>query len=58
MLTRLLNANSIEELRAAGKALDRILLWDFDMILLKTVEGPSVVYWDKFGRPSWGRFRY
>ena len=31
----------------------RILLWNFDMIPLMQVEGPHVVYWDKFGRPPY-----
>ena len=51
MILRVLNARSRDELSAAQKALDRVLLWNFDMIPLMQVEGPHVVYWDKFGRP-------
>ena len=42
-----------KELAAAQKALDRILLWNFDTIPLMQVEGPHVIYWDKFGRPPY-----
>lgn len=51
MIARVLNAKSRAELLAAQRALDRILLWHFLMIPLIPVEGPSVLYWDKFGRP-------
>ena len=51
MILRVLNARSRDELSAAQRALDRVLLWNFDMIPLMQVEGPHVVYWDKFGRP-------
>ena len=51
MLMRVLNARSQDELIAAGKALDRVLLWNFGMIPLRAVEGPSVIYRDKCGRP-------
>ena len=51
MLLKLLDARTREELIASGRALDRVLLWNFGMIPLRAVEGPSVIYWDKFGRP-------
>lgn len=51
MIMRTLNAGSREELTAAMKALDRVLLWNFDMIPLISVEGARILYWDKFGRP-------
>ena len=51
MILRVLNARSREELTAAQRALDRILLWNFLTIPLIAVEGPKVVYWNKFGRP-------
>ncbi|MDE0420093.1 MAG: extracellular solute-binding protein [Gammaproteobacteria bacterium] len=51
LIMRVLNARSREELTAAQRALDRILLWNFLTIPLIAVEGPNVVYWDKFGRP-------
>ncbi len=53
MIMRVLNARSRDELSAAQKALDRVLLWNFDIIPLLQVEGPHVVYWDKFGRPPY-----
>ena len=51
MIMRVLNARSRDELTAAQRALDRILLWNFLTIPLIAVEGPHVVYWNKFGRP-------
>ena len=51
LVMRVLNARSLPELTAAQRALDRVLLWNFYMIPLIGVEGPRVVYWDKFGRP-------
>ena len=51
MILRVLDARSREELLAAQRALDRILLWNFLTIPLIAVEGPRVIYWDKFGRP-------
>ena len=53
MVIRVLNARSREELTAAQRALDRILLWNFYLIPLISIEGPRVVYWDKFGRPPY-----
>ena len=51
LVMRVLNARNLEELTAAQRALDRVLLWNFYMIPIVGVEGPRVVYWDKFGRP-------
>ena len=51
MVMRVLNARSREELTAAQRALDRILLWNFYQIPIIAIEGPRVLYWDKFGRP-------
>ena len=51
MVMRVLNARSREELTASQRALDRILLWNFYLIPLISIEGPRVLYWDKFGRP-------
>ena len=51
MILKVLNARTREELTAAQRALDRILLWNFLTIPLIAVEGPKVIYWNKFGRP-------
>ena len=51
LIMRVLNARSRAALTAAQRALDRVLLWNFLTIPLVAVEGPSVVYWSKFGRP-------
>ena len=51
MVMQVLNARTKEALTAAQRALDRILLWNFYLIPLISIEGPRVLYWDKFGRP-------
>ncbi len=51
LIMRVLNARSGDQLLTAQRALDRVLLWNFLMIPLIAVEGPRVIYWDKFGRP-------
>ena len=51
LIMHVLNARSREVLTAAQRALDRVLLWNFLTIPLVAVEGPRVIYWDKFGRP-------
>lgn len=53
MVMRVLNARSREALTTAQRALDRILLWNFYLIPLISIEGPRVLYWDKFGRPPY-----
>ena len=52
LLMRVLNARTREELTPAQRALDRVLLWNFLTIPLVAVEGPHMVYWNKFGRPE------
>ncbi len=44
MILRVLDARSREELAAAQKVFDRVLLWNFDMIPLMQVEAPHVVH--------------
>ncbi|MEE8398205.1 MAG: extracellular solute-binding protein [Desulfobacterales bacterium] len=45
-------ADSMEKLSAAGRALDRILLWNFYIIPGGYPAGFRTVYWDRFGYPS------
>ena len=52
MLEKTLGARSMDELIAAARALDRVLLWNYYYIPLVGISGPLVVYWDKFGRPE------
>ena len=52
MLEETLGARSMDELIAAARALDRVLLWNYYYIPLVGISGPRVVYWDKFGRPD------
>ena len=52
LLENVLAAGSLDELKTAARALDRVLLWNFYYIPLVAISGPRVVYWDKFGRPE------
>ncbi len=52
LLSRITSANSEEELLPAGRALDRVLLWENYMIPNWYLGAYRVAYWDKFGRPK------
>ncbi|SHI56516.1 microcin C transport system substrate-binding protein [Roseomonas rosea] len=47
----IVNAQSIEELTAACRALDRVLLWGFHAIPQWHGRTFRLAWWDKFGRP-------
>ena len=53
MIEHVMAARSADELYAATRALDRILLWNFYRIPLFGDPGYRLVYWDKFGRPDY-----
>ncbi len=52
LLARILSADSLEELLPAGRALDRVLLWEHYMIPHWSLAAFRVAYYDKFGRPG------
>jgi microcin C transport system substrate-binding protein len=52
MIATVLTAREKRQLLAAGRALDRTLLWGFYAIPLGYPPGTRMVYWDKFGRPE------
>lgn len=52
MLSRLVNAKDLGDMTAAGRALDRILLWEHYMIPHWRSNSFRVAYWDKFGMPK------
>lgn len=45
-------ADSVEKLAAAGRALDRVLLWNFYVIPGGYPAGRRTVFWDRFGYPA------
>ena len=45
-------AETIDDMMAAVKALDRVVLWGFYHIPINATELERVLYWDKFGRPA------
>ncbi len=50
-------AETLEEMRAACRALDRVLLWQHYLIPLYAYDSRRTVYWDKFGLPPEPRYR-
>lgn len=52
LLQKVLGAASMEELKTATHALDRVLLWNYYYIPIIGLSGARAVYWDKFGRPE------
>jgi len=51
LVEKIIFAKSEEEMNAAGRALDRILLWSFYVIPGGYPKGRKFVYWDRFGFP-------
>ena len=54
-------AGTIDEVRVACRALDRVLLWGYYHIPLHIPEQERFLYWDKFKRPARGdvaRYEY
>jgi microcin C transport system substrate-binding protein len=51
-LNALINAKTLEDLKVAGRALDRVLLWEHYVIPHWHSGGWRVAYWDKFGQPK------
>ena len=52
LLDEVLGARSSEQLIAAGRALDRTLLWGYYLIPIIGRPEPRAVHWDKFGQPA------
>ncbi|MCE2927595.1 MAG: extracellular solute-binding protein [Rickettsiales bacterium] len=51
-LAALTSAQTLEDLTAAGRALDRVLLWEYIAIPHWHSPGFRVAYWNKFGLPK------
>ena len=45
-------AETMQDVIATCRALDRVLLWEYFQLPLDAVAPPRTVYWDKFGRPD------
>lgn len=52
IINRIVGAKDREELVAATRALDRVLLWNFYMVPQWYLPADRIAYWDKFGRPE------
>jgi microcin C transport system substrate-binding protein len=52
LLGALVNAKDYDDYRAAGRALDRVLLWEHYVIPNWNSGSYRVAYWDKFGLPK------
>ena len=52
LIEKIISANTREELIAATRALDRILMWGFYVIPQWHTNKTRIIYWDKFGMPD------
>ena len=50
-------AVTLEELIAASRALDRVLMWNYHLIPLYAYDARRTIHWDKFGRPPHPKYR-
>ena len=50
-------AETLEELVAASRALDRVMMWGYYLIPLYAYDARRTVYWDKFGIPPQPLYR-
>lgn len=54
LVQQVIDARTEEEMQVAGRALDRVLLWNFYLIPDGHPLGRHIVYWDRFGHPPLG----
>ena len=54
LVEEIAQATTEAEMNAAGRALDRVLLWNFYVIPEGHPVGRHLVYWDRFGHPPIG----
>jgi len=50
-------AQSLDELVAASRALDRVMMWGYYLIPLYAYDARRTVHWEKFGRPPHPQYR-
>jgi microcin C transport system substrate-binding protein len=55
LVEEIIQAQSLNELVTAAKALDRVLMWNYYMIPQWYKNTHFIAYWDKFGRPDTGK---
>ena len=52
LVTKILRAQTLDALRPAAKALDRVLLWEHYVIPHWSLTAWRIVHWNKFGKPK------
>ncbi len=52
LLLTMANAATLEDLRTAAQALDRVVMWNFWQVPDLFISNERVSYWDKFGLPA------
>jgi microcin C transport system substrate-binding protein len=50
-------ATTLDELVAASRALDRVLMWNYHLIPLYAYDPRRTIHWEKFGRPPHPKYR-
>ncbi len=54
LVEHVIAAGTEEEMNVAGRALDRVLLWNFHVIPEGAPKGRHLLWWDRFGHPPLG----
>ena len=52
LIEQVIEAKSLEQLKATNRALDRVLLWNFYTVPMYYNDETWIAYWDKFGYPD------
>ena len=52
LIDHLLNATSWPEFKVAGRAVDRVLYWQFYFIPMRVLDAQRIVMWNKYARPD------
>ena len=52
LIKAMANAKTIDELRTASRALDRVVMWNYWQVPDLYFSKLPTSYWDKFGRPK------
>ncbi|MDH3712724.1 MAG: extracellular solute-binding protein [Gammaproteobacteria bacterium] len=52
LIEKIINAEDLESLKHASRALDRVLLWNHYVIPQFFIDNDRIVHWDKFGYPD------
>ncbi len=52
LIEQIISAKDLETLKATTRALDRVMLWNFNLVPLYYSDESWIAYWNRFGRPD------